>query len=114
MQKKDVLNLLHTIHPRIHCLTNPVTMRDVANILLAADGSAVMARDPDEVEEITSICHGTLLNTGVPDEKIIRACILAGKKANQLGHPVILDPVGAGASTFRRKLLAPRVCLHEI
>ena len=83
MQKKDVLNLLHAIHPRIHCLTNPVTMRDVANILLAADGSAVMARDPNEVEEITSICHGTLLNTGVPDEKIIRACILAGKKANQ-------------------------------
>ena len=106
MQKKDVLNLLHAIHPRIHCLTNPVTMQDVANILLAADGSAVMARDPDEVEEISSICQGTLLNTGVPDEKIIRACILAGKKANQLGHPVILDPVGAGASAFRRKLLA--------
>lgn len=105
MERKDVLNLLHTIHPRIHCITNPVTMQDVANILLAADGSAVMARSLNEVEEITSICHGTLLNTGVPDSTVIQSCILAGRKANQLDHPVVLDPVGAGASTFRRRLL---------
>ena len=57
------------------------------------------------VEEITSFCHGTLLNTGVPDIAKIQACILAGQKANALGHPVVLDPVGAGASTFRRKEL---------
>ena len=80
-------------------------MQDVANLLLAAGGSAVMGQDEQEVEEITSFCHGTLLNTGVPDIAKIQACILAGQKANALGHPVVLDPVGAGASTFRRKEL---------
>ena len=96
---------IHQDAPKIHCLTNPVTMQDVANLLLAAGGSAVMGQDEQEVEEITSFCHGTLLNTGVPDIAKIQACILAGQKANALGHPVVLDPVGAGASTFRRKEL---------
>ena len=91
--------------PKIHCITNPVTMQDVANILLAAGGSAIMARDPEEVSEITSICQGTLLNTGVPDERILQSCILAGTRAHTLGHPVVLDPVGVGASSFRRKML---------
>ena len=91
--------------PKIHCLTNPVTMQDVANILLAAGGSAVMGQDTQEVCEITSFCQGTLLNTGVPDTAKIQACILAGQKANALSHPVVLDPVGAGASTFRKKEL---------
>lgn len=92
--------------PKIHCLTNPVTMQDTANLLLAAGGSAIMAQAPQEVEEITSFCQATLLNTGVPEAEKLEACILAGKRANLLGHPVILDPVGAGASRFRRKWLA--------
>lgn len=96
---------IHQNAPKIHCLTNPVTMQDVANILLAAGGSAVMGQDEQEVEEITSFCHGTLLNTGVPDIAKMHACLLAGRKANELDHPVVLDPVGAGASTFRRKEL---------
>ena len=84
--------------PKIHCLTNPVTMQDVANLLLAAGGSAVMGQNEKEVAEITGFCQGTLLNTGVPDEAKINACILAGKKANELKHPVVLDPVGIGES----------------
>lgn len=91
--------------PKIHCLTNPVTMQDVANLLLAAGGSAVMGQNEKEVAEITGFCQGTLLNTGVPDEAKINACILAGKKANELKHPVVLDPVGIGASTFRQKAI---------
>lgn len=91
--------------PKIHCLTNPVTMQDVANLLLAAGGSAVMGQDEQEVSDITSFCQGTLLNTGVPDSAKIHACILAGKRANELGHPVVLDPVGVGASAFRKKAL---------
>lgn len=87
--------------PKIHCMTNPVTMQDVANLLLAAGGSAIMAQDPAEVEEITSFCQATLLNLGVPDEEKYKAAVLAGIRANELGHPVILDPVGAGASYFR-------------
>ena len=102
---EEISFCIHQNAPKIHCLTNPVTMQDVANLLLAAGGSAVMGQDEQEVEEITSFCHGTLLNTGVPDIAKIQACILAGQKANALGHPVVLDPVGAGASTFRRKEL---------
>ncbi|MCC8162337.1 MAG: hydroxyethylthiazole kinase [Lachnospiraceae bacterium] len=92
--------------PAIHCLTNPVTMQDTANILLAAGGSAIMAQEPAEAAEITAICQATLLNTGVPDREKFEACILAGKKSMELGHPIVLDPVGAGASAFRREGLA--------
>ena len=96
MERNEILAAILRKQPKIHCLTNPVTMNDVANILLAAGGSAVMAQDEQEAAEITTFCQGTLLNTGVPDEAKIRACILAGKRANQLGHPVVLDPVGVG------------------
>ena len=68
MNRNEILNALLKKHPKIHCLTNPVTMNDVANILLAAGGSAVMAQDEQEAAEITTFCQGTLLNTGVPDE----------------------------------------------
>ena len=100
MERNEILAAILRKQPKIHCLTNPVTMNDVANILLAAGGSAVMAQDEQEAAEITTFCQGTLLNTGVPDEAKIRACILAGKRANQLGHPVVLDPVGVGGSSF--------------
>ncbi|MCD8098717.1 MAG: hydroxyethylthiazole kinase [Lachnospiraceae bacterium] len=92
--------------PAVHCLTNPVTTQDTANILLAAGGSAIMAQEPAEAAEITAICQATLLNTGVPDREKFEACILAGKRAMELGHPIVLDPVGAGASNFRREELA--------
>lgn len=61
---EEISFCIHQDAPKIHCLTNPVTMQDVANLLLAAGGSAVMGQDKQEVEEITSFCHGTLLNTG--------------------------------------------------
>ena len=102
---EEIASKIRQNPPKIHCLTNPVTMQDVANILLAAGGSAVMGQDEQEVREITSFCNGTLLNTGVPDNAKMHACILAGQKANELGHPVVLDPVGAGASAFRRREL---------
>ena len=103
MEYNVCMEKLQKSRPKVHCLTNPVSMADVANLLLTAGGSAIMAQDPAEVDEITSFCQATLLNTGVPDEEKIRACILAGKKANELGHPVVLDPVAAGASALRRR-----------
>lgn len=100
---------LYETAPRVHCLTNPVAMNDTANILLAVGGSAIMAECTAEAAEITAICHATLLNTGIPSDDKLAACILAGKRANELGHPVVLDPVGVGAGTYRqnniRKLL---------
>lgn len=103
---RDVwIEQLQKTAPKVHCLTNPVSMQDVANILLAAGGSAIMGQEETEVQEITSFCQATLLNTGVPDEDKLCACMLAGMKANQLGHPVVLDPVGVGATLYRKKAI---------
>lgn len=87
--------------PLIHCITNYVTANDVANIILAAGGSAVMADGEREVEDVTSICQGLVINMGTLKEETIPAMIKAGKKAAALGHPIVFDPVGAGASYFR-------------
>lgn len=88
-------------HPLIHNITNYVTVNDVANVLLACGGSPIMSDDPDEVEEITSICDGLNINIGTLNQQSIEAMFRAGKQANLLGHPVLLDPVGAGASKLR-------------
>lgn len=99
--------------PSIHCLTNVVTMRDVANIILAVGGSAIMAQATAEAAQITKICHGTLLNTGTPSDEKFAACRLAGEAAGRLGHPIVLDPVGAGASTYRKENLGQLLsCVH--
>lgn len=85
----------------IHNITNYVTVNDCANILIACGGAPIMADDKDEVEEITSICGGLNINIGTLNERTIPAMLLAGKKAGELGHPILLDPVGAGASSLR-------------
>lgn len=87
--------------PLIHCITNYVSVGDVANMLLAAGGTPIMADGIHEVEEITSICRGLVINIGTLDDRSVEAMIKAGKKAAQLGHPIVFDPVGAGASSFR-------------
>lgn len=87
--------------PLVHSITNYVTVNDCANIILACGGSPIMADDINEVEEITSICSSLVINIGTLNKKTIASMIKAGKKANELGHPVILDPVGAGASRLR-------------
>ena len=90
-------------HPLVHNITNYVTVNDVANILLACGGSPIMADDSGEVEDITSICQGLNINIGTLNKNTISSMFLAGKKANVLGHVVLLDPVGAGASGLRTK-----------
>ncbi len=103
---RDVwIQQLQKTAPKVHCLTNPVSMRDVANVLLAAGGSAIMGEDQLEVQELTEFCQATLLNTGVPNEDKLCACMIAGIKANELEHPVVLDPVGVGASQFRSRTM---------
>lgn len=87
--------------PLVHNITNYVTINDVANILLACGASPIMADEPAEVEEITSICQGLNINMGKLNRQLIPGMLLAGKRANELGHAVLLDPVGAGASRLR-------------
>lgn len=98
---KEMLENVRTKKPLIHNITNYVTVNDCANILLACGGSPIMADDAQEVEEIAGICNGLNINIGTLNSRTIPSMLLAGRKANALGHPVVLDPVGAGASTLR-------------
>jgi hydroxyethylthiazole kinase len=96
-----LFNKIRQNAPLVHCITNYVTVNDCANILLAAGASPIMSDDVGEVEEITSICSALAVNIGTLNRQTIPAMFLAGKKANALGKPAILDPVGAGASKLR-------------
>lgn len=95
------LENVRTQVPLVHNITNYVTVNDVANVLLACGGSPIMADEAEEVEDITSICGGLNINIGTLNKRTIAGMLLAGKRAKELGHPVLLDPVGAGASALR-------------
>lgn len=89
--------------PLVHCITNYVTVNDCANALLACGGSPIMSDEPEDVEDITTICGGLLVNIGTLNARSIEAMRVAGARAAELGHPIVLDPVGAGASALRTK-----------
>ncbi len=97
----NILDNVKITTPLVHSITNYVTVNDCANIVLACGGSPIMADEIDEVEEITAICGALIINIGTLNRRTIAAMIKAGEKANALGKPVILDPVGAGASALR-------------
>ena len=84
--------------PLIHCVSNIVTANDCANLALAVGASPMMAQAPSEMEAISSISDATVLNTGTPDAEKFRACRICAASAR---HPVVLDPVGVGASPWR-------------
>ena len=98
---KNVFENVRKNSPLIHNITNYVTVNDCANMLLACGASPIMSDAIDDVEDITAICGGLNINIGTLNERTIPSMFLAGKKANELGHPVLLDPVGAGASALR-------------
>ncbi len=103
--------LFHT-HPLVHLITNRVTINKTVNGILATGGRAICADAPSEAEDITALADALVLNTGMPSEERVRAMLIAGKKANAMGIPVVLDPVGAGASGFRAQIL--KTLLSEI
>lgn len=102
---EEIMEKVKVEIPLVHCITNTVTMNDCANAILAVNGSPIMADDELEVEEITSLCKSLVINIGTLNQRTIASMIKAGKKANQLGHPVILDPVGTGASQLRTEIV---------
>lgn len=87
--------------PLIHSITNYVTANDCANILLACGASPIMADDVNEAAEITGICDGLNISLGTLSSRVIPSMLAASARANSLGHPVVLDAVGIGASHFR-------------
>jgi len=103
MMIKKLIQNVRINKPLVHNITNYVTVNDCANITLACGASPIMADDEAEVEEITSICDGVVINMGTLNQRTIKAMHLAGKKANQLDKPITIDPVGVGASKLRTK-----------
>lgn len=89
--------------PLVHNITNYVTVNGVANTLLACTASPIMADDAEEVAQICSICSALNLNIGTLNARTIKSMLIAAKTANKNNIPVVLDPVGAGASSLRTK-----------
>lgn len=102
----DFTCALHRVReksPLVQCITNFVTVNDCANIILAVGGSPTMAYDIREVEETVAAAKALVCNMGAID--CADAMAAAGKKANELGRPVVLDPIAAGRTALRREVI---------
>ena len=95
------LNILREKKPLIHNITNLVVMNVTANALLAAGASPVMAHAKNEVQEMVSLAGALVINIGTLSDDWVDSMRMAGEKASELNIPVILDPVGSGATAFR-------------
>src|SRR4051812_3797946 len=101
MQPGDSLRRLRESKPLVHQITNYVVMNETANATLALGALPVMAHAQEEVGEMAAIAGALVLNIGTLSPPWVEAMIHAGQVANQRGTPVVLDPVGAGATTYR-------------
>jgi hydroxyethylthiazole kinase len=95
------LKLLRERKPLVHQITNYVVMNETANATLALGALPVMAHAREEVEEMVGLAGALVLNIGTLSPHWVEAMIAAGKEANTAGIPVVLDPVGAGATRYR-------------
>ncbi len=95
------LDAVRATSPLVHNITNYVTVNDCANALLAIGASPIMSDEPEDVVDITSICNALVINIGTLNHHSIEGMFAAGRHATALGHPIVLDPVGAGASGLR-------------
>ncbi|MDO5653233.1 MAG: hydroxyethylthiazole kinase [Brachymonas sp.] len=99
------IEAVRTQRPLVHCITNLVVMNFTANVLLAAGASPVMAHAHEEVADMAGIAQGVLLNIGTLDPYWVKSMQLAFAAAQAKGTPVVLDPVGAGATPYRNQAL---------
>jgi hydroxyethylthiazole kinase len=102
----DLLNTVRENKPLVHHITNYVTVNDCANITLAIGASPVMADAIEEAADISAIAQALVLNMGTLNARTVASMVAAGKSANAKGIPVVFDPVGAGASSFRNETAA--------
>lgn len=108
---KHILTVRET-SPLVNNITNYVVMNNTANALLAIGASPIMAHAQSEVEEIVSISHSLVVNIGTLDEYWAESMLLAVKKANSLNKSWVLDPVGAGATSYRDTVLSELLTLN--
>ncbi len=108
----DLLSKVRKRRPLVHHITNTVTINDCANATLAIGGAPVMAEAIEEVAEMAGLADALVLNIGTLSQAQIRSMLEAGKAANRKGIPVILDPVGAGATSLRTS--SAKMILREV
>jgi hydroxyethylthiazole kinase len=97
----DSLRRIREQKPLVHQITNYVVMNETANATLALGGLPVMAHAREEVEQMATAAGALVLNIGTLSPAWVEAMLLAGRAANSAGVPVVLDPVGAGATDYR-------------
>lgn len=97
----ELLSRIRERKPLVHHITNMVVMNDTANITLAIGALPVMAHSLEEVEEMVGLASALVLNIGTLTPEQIAAMLLSGRQANARGIPIVLDPVGAGATKLR-------------
>jgi hydroxyethylthiazole kinase len=97
------LRTLRERKPLVHQITNYVVMNETANVTLALGALPVMAHARDEVEEMVGLAGALVLNIGTLSPPWVEAMLAAGKAANAGGVPVVLDPVGVGATSYRTR-----------
>lgn len=100
----DLIEKVRGQRPLIHHITNVVTVTDCANITLCCGASPVMANATEEVADMARLASALVLNIGTLDAAQVETMIQAGRAANEKGIPIILDPVGAGATPFRTQV----------
>jgi len=108
----ELMTLVREKRPLVHHITNDVTVNDCANITLCAGGTPAMGCAADDTRELAKMASSVVLNIGTPNRENVDAMISAGKAANETGIPVILDPVGVGATKYRMD--AARRILREV
>jgi hydroxyethylthiazole kinase len=97
----DLLSTVRTRRPLVHHITNTVTINDCANVTLCIGAAPVMAEALEEVGEMVAIADALVLNIGTLSRQQIASMLKAGQRANECNIPIILDPVGAGATRMR-------------
>lgn len=99
----ELLTRIRTMHPLLHHITNFVVMNDTANATLGIGALPVMAHAKEEVAEMVSAAGALVLNPGTLTPEWVEAMLVAGKRANELGVPIVYDPVGVGATKLRNE-----------
>lgn len=98
---KEYVQKVRAHHPTVHCITNIVTVNDCANVVHAVGASPIMAHHPMETAEVAANCDALVCNMGAIDD--FEAMVNAAKAAKEAGKPIVIDPVGVGGITYRRR-----------
>lgn len=102
---KEIFENIREMAPVVHNISNYITATDCANMTLACGGSPTMADDPEEVAQVASACHASVINMGITTGYLEESMLRTGLANNEVNHPLIWDPVGAGGSDRRNAVV---------